>query len=69
MVATFRGVGRAFAWLPFMRLAWTLRGVVGVICVVQSVVEDRAWAGLLGGAVIALTYLVPAAGRRRSTGS
>jgi hypothetical protein len=63
-VATFRGVGRAFAWLPFMQLAWTLRGVVGVICVVQSVVEDRAWAGLLGGAVIALTYLVPAAGRR-----
>ncbi|WP_145724678.1 hypothetical protein [Nocardioides sp. J9] len=64
MVTTFRGVGRAFAWLPFMRLAWTLRGVVGVICVVQSVVEDRAWAGLLGGAVIAVTYLVPAAGRR-----
>lgn len=64
MVAMFRGVGRAFAWLPFMRLAWALRGVVGVICVVQSVVEDRAWAGLLGGAVIALTYLVPAAGRR-----
>jgi hypothetical protein len=64
MVATFRGVGRAFAWLPFMRLAWTLRGVVGAICVVQSVVEGRAWAGLLGGAVIALTYLVPAAGRR-----
>ncbi len=64
VVATFRGVGRAFAWLPFMRLAWTLRGVVGVVCVVQSVVEGRAWAGLLGGAVIALTYLVPAAGRR-----
>jgi hypothetical protein len=64
LVATFRGVGRAFAWLPFMRLAWTLRGVVGFICVVQSVAEDRAWAGLLGGAVIALTYLVPAAGQR-----
>lgn len=64
MVATFRGVGRAFAWLPFVRLAWTLRGVVGVICVVQSVAEERAWAGLLGGAVIAVTYLVPAAGRR-----
>jgi multisubunit Na+/H+ antiporter MnhB subunit len=64
MVVTFRGVGRAFAWLPFMRLSWTLRGVVGVICVVQSVVEDRAGAGLLGGAVIALTFLVPAAGRR-----
>jgi hypothetical protein len=64
IVATFRGVGRAFAWLPFMRLAWTLRGVVGVICVVQSVAEGRAAAGILGGAVIALTYLVPAAGRR-----
>ncbi len=64
VVATFRGVGRAFAWLPFMRVAWTLRGVVGVICVVQSVAEGRTWPGLLGGAVIALTYLVPAAGRR-----
>lgn len=64
IVATFRGIGRAFAWLPFMRLAWTLRGIVGVICVVQSVAEGRAWAGLLGGVVIALTYLVPAAGRR-----
>jgi hypothetical protein len=46
-----------------MRVAWTLRGVVGVICVVQSVAEGRTWPGLLGGAVIALTYLVPAAGR------
>ncbi|MBM0127610.1 hypothetical protein [Pimelobacter simplex] len=64
IVATFRGIGRAFAWLPCRRLAWTLRGVAGVICVVQSMVEGRAWAGLLGGAVIALTYLVPAAGRR-----
>ncbi len=64
VVATFRGVGRAFAWLPFMRLAWTLRGVVGVICIVQSVTEGRAAPGILGGAVIALTYLVAAAGRR-----
>jgi hypothetical protein len=63
VVAAFRGVGRAFAWLPFMQLAWTLRGVVGVICVVQSVAEGRTAPGLLGGAVIALTYLVPAAGR------
>ena len=63
MVATFCGVGRAFAWLPLMRVAWTLRGVLGVICVVQSVAEARTWPGLLGGAVIAMTYLVPAAGR------
>jgi hypothetical protein len=64
VLMTFRGVGRAFAWLPFMRLAWTLRGVVGAICIVQSLAEDRAAPGILGGAVIALTYLVPAASRR-----
>ena len=46
------------------RLAWTLRGVVGVICVVQSVAEGRAAPGILGGVVIGLTYLVPAASRR-----
>jgi len=67
VVAMFHGVGRAFAFLPFMRVAWTLRGFVGVICVVQSVVEGRAAPGLLGGAVIALTYLVPAAGRAIDT--
>lgn len=64
VVATFRGVARAFVWLPFIPLAWTLRGVVGVICIVQSVAEGRAAPGILGGAVIALTYLVPAASRR-----
>ncbi|WP_310964037.1 hypothetical protein [Nocardioides terrisoli] len=64
VVASFRGVARAFAWLPFVRLAWTLRGVVGVICIVQSVVEGRPAPGILGGAVILLTYLVPAASRR-----
>ena len=63
VVGAFRGVARAFAWLPFMRLAWTLRGCVGVVCVVQSVAEGRAAPGLLGGVFIVLTYLVPAAGR------
>lgn len=63
VVTVFRGVGAAFAWLPFMGIAWALRGVIAVICVLQSVVEGRAAVGLLGGAVIALTYLVPAAGR------
>ncbi|WP_341927538.1 hypothetical protein [Nocardioides psychrotolerans] len=63
VVMVFRGVGAAFAWLPFMGIAWALRGVVAVICVLQSVVEGRVAVGLLGGAVIALTYLVPAAGR------
>jgi hypothetical protein len=63
MVATFGHVSRAVAWLPFLRVAWTLRGVVGVICVVQSVAEDRTAPGLLAGAIIALTYLMPVAGR------
>ena len=63
VVTIFRGMGAAFAWLPFMGMAWALRGVVAVICVLQSVVEGRAAVGLLGGAVIALTYLVPAAAR------
>ena len=67
VAATSQGVGRAFAWLPFMRVAWTLRGVVGVICVVQSVAEGRTWPGLLGGGLIALTYLVPASGRAIDT--
>ena len=64
LVGMFCGMGRAFDWLPLMRLAWTLRGVLGVICVMQSVAEGRAASGGLGGMVIALTYLVPAAGRR-----
>lgn len=63
VVMVFRGVGAAFAWLPFMGMAWALRGVVAVICVLQSVVEGRAAVGLLGGSVIALTYVVPAAAR------
>lgn len=67
VVTVFRGVGSAFAWLPFVGIAWALRGVLAVICVLQSVVEGRAAVGVLGGAMIALTYLVPAAGRTLQT--
>lgn len=63
VVMIFRGVGAAFAWLPFLGMAWAWRGVVAVICVLQSVVEGRAAVGLLSGAVIALTYVVPASAR------
>lgn len=63
VVRVFRGVGAAFAWAPFMRTAWALRGVVAVICVVQSAAEGRAAAGILGGAVLGLTFVVPAASR------
>ena len=67
VAGVFRGVGRAFAWMPLGPLAWQLRGVVGVVCLVQSVAEGRTWSGVLGAAVIALTYLVPAAGRAVET--
>ena len=44
-------------------LAWRLRGVVGAVCLARSVAEGRASPGVLGAVVIALTYLMPAAGR------
>ena len=61
--AVSRGVSRPFAWFPFMRFAWALRGVVGAVAVVQSAVEGRAVYGAIAGVFVALTYLVPAAAR------
>lgn len=61
VAALGRRIADAFAWLPFMRLGWTLRGVVGVVCVVQSAAEGRPLAGVVAGTVVALTYVVPAA--------
>ena len=61
-VRIFHRVGDAFAWVPLGSLAWRLRGVVGVVCLVQSVTAGHTWPGVLGAGVIALTYLVPAAG-------
>jgi len=63
--AVERGVGRPFAWSPFMRFAWSLRGFVGAVAVVQSAVEGRAVYGAIAGVFVALTYLVPAAARAR----
>lgn len=63
VLAVAARIAAAFAWLPLMGAAWTLRGIVGVVCVVQSAVEGHLAAGLLGGLVIALTYAMPAANR------
>jgi hypothetical protein len=60
-----RGIGRAFAWFPLVRFAWSLRGFVGAVAVVQSTVEGRAVYGAIAGVFLALTYLVPAAARAR----
>ena len=69
MVATipWRVLADAFRWvtggmsrLPLGGIAWKLRGVIGVICVVQAAMEGRPCSGVLGGMVIALSYLSPA---------
>jgi hypothetical protein len=65
IMAVARRVGRVFGWFPFLRFAWSVRGVVGAVAVVQSVMEGRAPAGALAGVFVALTYLVPAASRAR----
>ena len=49
--------------MPLGPLAWRMRGVVALVCLVQSMAEGRTWTGVLGAAVIALTYLVPAGSR------
>jgi hypothetical protein len=65
IMAVARRVGRVFGWFPLMRFAWSMRGGVGAVAVVQSVMEGRAPAGALAGVFVALTYLVPAATRAR----
>jgi hypothetical protein len=61
VVGVFRGAGRVFARVPLSSPAWRWRGMVGAVCLVQSVAEGRTWPGLLAAVVIALSYLVPAA--------
>lgn len=65
IIAIARWVGRFFGWFPFMHFAWSIRGVVGAVAVVQSVMDGRAPAGILAGVFVALTYLVPASSRAR----
>lgn len=57
------GIGHAFAWFPFMRFAWSVRGIVGAVAVFQSVSQGRTVYGVIAGVFVALTYLVPAARR------
>jgi hypothetical protein len=57
------GIVRAFAWVPLMRFAWVLRGVVGAVAVAQQVAAGRALLGILVGTIVALTHLIPAASR------
>jgi len=63
LLAVAGRVGAAANWFPLVRLAWQLRFVTAIVCVVQSAVEGRTVYGLIAGAFIALTYLVPATNR------
>lgn len=64
MAAGFgHGIGRAVGRLPFIRFAWGLRGVVGVVAIVQQVDEGRPALGAFAGLIVAMTYLLPAAAR------
>ncbi|MPZ62422.1 MAG: hypothetical protein GEU93_14240 [Propionibacteriales bacterium] len=65
VAAVARRIAAVFAWFPLMRTAWALRGLVGAVCVVQSATQGRTVYGLIAGAFVALTYLVPAAARRQ----
>lgn len=63
LLAVAGRVGAAATWFPLVRPAWQLRFIIAIICVVQSTAEGRTVYGLIAGAFIALTYLVPAANR------
>ena len=66
LAGVFGAMTGGMSRLPLGGIAWGFRGVIGVICVVQAAAEGRPWSGVLGGSVIALSYLVPAAGRELS---
>jgi len=59
--ACVRGIARVAGWFPFARFAWALRGVIGVVAVVQQVDEGRLALGVTVGSIVGLTYVVPAA--------
>lgn len=54
-----RGVGRAIGWFPLTALAWRLRFVTGAVALVQGINEGRAMFGVIGGAVVVLSYAIP----------
>lgn len=59
-----RGIGQLMDWFPLIAIAWRMRLVVGVVALVQGFTQGRAVFGVIGAAVIALSYVVPWADRR-----
>ncbi|GAA5122715.1 hypothetical protein GCM10023339_41510 [Alloalcanivorax gelatiniphagus] len=66
LAGALRGKSGGMSKLRLGGGAWKVRGVMGVICVVEGAVEGPLWGGVLGGLVIALSYLSPAAARELS---
>lgn len=66
VVALGAGVAIMVAGVPFLRFAWSVRGLVGVIAVAQQATEGRALVGVFAGVIVALTYLVPAASHAKA---
>lgn len=66
VVALGASVARGLDWVPFLRFAGSMRGVVGAVAVVQQIVGGRPLLGIFVGVIVALTYLVPAAARAKA---
>ncbi|QLQ09902.1 MAG: hypothetical protein HZY75_05330 [Nocardioidaceae bacterium] len=64
LLAAFgRGIGSIGQRIPVVRFAWSARGVVGAVAVVQQVSEGRVILGVLAGTIVTSTYLLPTAER------
>lgn len=63
VVATVASLARGLAGVPFLRFAWSIRGLVGAVAVAQQNVEGRPLLGICSGVIVALSYLIPAASR------
>ena len=59
-----REVGRVFGWFPLTALAWRLRFVMGLVALVQGFAEGRGLFGVVGAIAVAVSYVVPWAGRQ-----
>ncbi len=54
-----RAVAGPISRFPLTRFAWRIRGIVGLVALVEASSQGRAWLGVLAAAVVALSYLVP----------
>lgn len=58
-------IGRHFAWIPLVQLAWRTRAIVGTIAVVLEAQAGRWPSPIIIAGFIALSYLMPRARRAR----